>query len=64
MGKSSEGPTLNLGHKVVMEIMKDLFWLGRHVYCDNFFTSIHLAADLLEHGTNLVGTTQPDRRLS
>ena len=24
-GKSSEGPTLNLGHKVIMEICKDLF---------------------------------------
>ena len=27
-----------------------------------FFTSVRLAADLLEHGTNLVGTTRPDRR--
>ena len=31
-----------------------------YVYCDNYFISVHLVADLLEHGTTLVGTTQPD----
>ena len=38
---------------------KDILWKGYHVYCDNYFTSVHLASDLLEHG-DLVGTTQPD----
>ena len=60
-GKSGDGPTTNLGHKVVMEICKDILGKGYHVYCDNYFTSIRLAADLLEHGTHLVGTTRPDR---
>ena len=60
-GKSDDGPATNLGHKVVMEVCKDILGKGYHVYCDNYFTSIHLAADLLEHGTNLVGTTRPDR---
>ena len=44
-----------------MEVCKDILGKGYHVYCDNFFTSVHLAADLLEHGTNLVGTTRPNR---
>ena len=34
--------------KIVMKMVKRL-------------TSVHLAADLLEHRTTLVGTTQPDK---
>ena len=60
-GKSGDGPTTDLGYKVVMELCKDILGKGYHVYCDNYFTSVHLAADLLEHGTNLVGTTRPDK---
>ena len=60
-GKSDDGPTSNLGYKVGMEVCKDILGKGYHVYCDNFFTSVHLAADLPEHGTNLVGTTRPNR---
>ena len=44
-----------------MEVCKDILGKGYHVYYDNYFTSVHLAGDLLEHGTNLVGTTRPDR---
>ena len=46
---------------MVMEVCKDLLGKGYHVYCDNYFTSVHLATDLLEHGTTLVGNTQPDK---
>ena len=60
-GKSGEGPTTDLGYKVVMEVCKHFLGKGYRVYCDNYFTSVHLAADLLEHGTTLVGTTQPDK---
>ena len=56
-GKSDDGPTTNLGHKVVMTVCRDIFNKGYQLYCDNFFTSVHLAADLLEHGTTIVGTT-------
>ena len=62
MGKPDDGPTKNLGYKVVMEVCRDILGKGYHVYCDNYFTSVHLAADLLEHGTNLIGTTRPSRR--
>ena len=34
---------------------------GYRVYCDKYFTGVHLAADLLEHGTTLVGTTRPNK---
>ena len=60
-GKSNNSPTSNLGYKVVMEVCKDIWGKGFHVYSDNFFTNVHLAADLLEHGTNLVGTTRANR---
>ena len=57
MGKSGDGPKTDLGYKVVMELCKDILGRGYHVYCGNYFTSIHLAADLLEYGTTLVETT-------
>ena len=60
-GKSDEGRTTSLGYKVVMEVCRDLMGKGYHVYCDNYFTSVRLAGDLLEQGTTLVGTTQPNR---
>ena len=34
-GKSGDGPTVNLGHKVVMEVCKDILGKGYHVFCDN-----------------------------
>ena len=60
-GKSDEGRTTSLGYKVIMEVCRDLLGKGYHVYCDNYFTSVRLAGDLLEQGTTLVGTTRPDR---
>ena len=59
--KSDDGPTTNLGYKVVMQVCKDILGKGYRVYCDNFFTSINLAVGLLEYGTNLIGTTRPNR---
>ena len=60
-GKSGDSPTTDLGYKVVMEVCKHFLGKGYCVYCDNYFTSVHLAADLLEHVTTLVGTTRPDK---
>jgi len=60
MGKV-DGPTRNLGHKVVMEVCKDILGKGYEVYFDNFFSSVQLAVDILKHGTTSVVTTQPDR---
>ena len=44
-----------------MEVCKDILGKGHQVYFDNFFSSVHLAADLLAHGTTSVATTRPDR---
>ena len=60
-GKSGDSPTTNLGYKMLMEVCKDFLGEGYCVYCDNYFTSVHLATDLLKHGTTLVGTTRPDK---
>ena len=60
-GKSDDGPTTNLGHKVVMAVCEDILEKGYHIYCNNFFTSVQLAADLLEHGTHIIGTSCHNR---
>jgi len=57
----SDGPTINIGHKVVMEVCKDILGKGHQVFFDNYFSSVHLAVDLLKHGTTSVATTRPDR---
>jgi len=36
MGKS-DGPTTNLGYKVVMELCKDILFFGHQVFFDNYF---------------------------
>jgi len=35
-----------------------MFW---EIYFDNFFSSVHLAVDLLKHATPKVATIQPNR---
>ena len=56
-----DGSTKDLGYKVVMTLCKDIFDKGYEVYFDNYFSSVHLAVDLLKHGTSSVATTQPNR---
>ncbi|XP_050301083.1 piggyBac transposable element-derived protein 4-like [Anthonomus grandis grandis] len=49
---------------VVMELMANLLDSGRILYTDNFYTSVHLAHQLLEHSTHLVGTLRSNRKLN
>ena len=42
--------------------MKKYLLSDRHVYADNYFTSVHLASDLLQADTYLCGTTRASRR--
>ena len=56
-----DGPVRDLGHKVVMGICEDILGKGYKVYYDNFFSSVSLAADLLQNGTTSVATTRYDR---
>ena len=47
---------------VVMKLMKPLFKHGYNVTCDNFFTSLDVAARLAKEKCSLVGTIRHNRR--
>ncbi len=49
--------------KIVLLLTKPLFHLGHHVVTDNFFTSEHLASNLLRNGTYFTGTWRENRRV-
>ena len=44
-----------------MALCKGIFNKSYEVYFDNYFSSVHLAVDVLECGTTTVATTQPNR---
>ena len=54
----------NASANVVMNLMKDLLDAGRTLYTDNYYTSVSLAAQLLERKTHLVGTIRTNRKLN
>ena len=49
--------TDDLGYRVVMKLMENYLHQNRHVYADNYFTSVSLAKDLLAEDTYLCGTS-------
>lgn len=63
LGKNEERPlNQRLSEYVVMRLMKPFLSKGLNVTVDNFFTSIHLAKELQQKGTSLVGTVSKARR--
>ena len=54
--------THDLGYRVVMKLKENYLHQNRHVYADNYFTSVSLAKDLLAEDTYLCGTTRAHRR--
>ena len=52
----------NLGVRVTMDMARDIFGKGYHVYCDNFFTCPQLAIQLLKEKTYCIGTVKKNRR--
>ena len=57
-GKKSGGqPKHGLGHRDVSDLVSDLMGKNYHIFCDNFFTSVRLAEDLLSDKLYLCGTT-------
>ena len=50
------GRKVNQGARVVKDLVKEIEHSGRNITCDNFFTSIPLARDLLKKKLTLVGT--------
>ncbi|XP_069131650.1 piggyBac transposable element-derived protein 4-like [Argopecten irradians] len=51
------------GTNVVVQLLQEASLLGRgyHIFCDSFFTSIHLGHVLLQHNTYLTGTLRKTR---
>ena len=61
-GKQDGGVTEHgLGYRVVRELTEPFLHKYHHVFCDNFFTSIPLACDLLREQTYLCGTIRSNR---
>ena len=63
-GTEVDAPHCNLvlGYRVTMELMDSHLQRHHHVFADNFFTSVHLAKDLLQAGTYLCGTMRATSR--
>ena len=59
-GKKCEG---GLGSSVVRKLADPLVGDGYFIFCDNFFTSVALAKDLLATNTYLCGTTRSNRKM-
>ena len=53
---------MDLGYRVIMRLMRGYLSANRCVFADNYFTSVHLAKDLLDADTYLCGTTRASRR--
>lgn len=61
-GKQGNEVHRNLGHDIVMELLRPYFGSGREVVTDNYFTSHGLAVSLLEQNLSLLGTMRSHRR--
>lgn len=53
---------ISVPQKVVMELINPLLDAGRTLYCDNWYTSVSLANQLLRRNTHLVGTLRSNRK--
>ena len=62
-GKRQDGVAeKNLGYRVVHDLTRNFTGKNHHVFCDNFFTSVSLAEDLLNDNIYLCGTTRANRK--
>ena len=52
--KPNAGREVNLGEKVVLDLLEGIDAAGRNVTCDNFFTSLSFARKLLGKKTLLL----------
>ena len=64
VGRPSDGvrSEQGLGARVVLQLTEPYRHKNYHVFCDNFFTSPTLFAELLQHGLYACGTVRIDRR--
>ena len=61
-GKNELASDNGQGYDVVMEMGQHLLDKFHHFYCDNFFTSVKLAQDLLYRQTYFCGTIRTNRK--
>ena len=59
---ATESAEKNLGVRVTMDMARDIFGKGYHLYCDNFFTCPQLAIQLLKEKVYCIGTVKKNRR--
>ncbi|XP_047103495.1 uncharacterized protein LOC124722366 [Schistocerca piceifrons] len=57
-------PGVPLATSAVMSLMSGLLNEGRILYTDNFYTSVHLAHQILEQSTHIVGILRSNRKLN
>nr|XP_020139149.1 piggyBac transposable element-derived protein 4-like isoform X1 [Microcebus murinus]XP_020139150.1 piggyBac transposable element-derived protein 4-like isoform X1 [Microcebus murinus]XP_020139151.1 piggyBac transposable element-derived protein 4-like isoform X1 [Microcebus murinus]XP_020139152.1 piggyBac transposable element-derived protein 4-like isoform X1 [Microcebus murinus] len=62
-GKEAKS-SIAVSSSVVMKLLEGLLDSGRVLYTDSEYTSVHLAHQLLEHSTYLVGTLRSGRKLT
>lgn len=55
-GKSADKSDSGLSHDVVMRLVKPLVFQGYKLYVDNFYSSLNLFVNLLDHGITATGT--------
>lgn len=53
-GKEGHQSEHGLGHRVVSDLLRDLHGKNYHIFCDNFFTSVKVAEDLLRNNLYLL----------
>lgn len=61
-GSTDNTPEINLGGRVVLDLMQPLLDLGYHVYTDSFFTSPDLFLQLRKRSTLGCGTVRSNRK--
>ena len=61
-GKKGSSSEKGLGSRVVKELCEDIYHTYRHIYYDNYFSSVNLALDLFRAGLYSCGTLQSNRK--
>ena len=62
LGKNTTNDGYGLGYNVVSNLIDHLYHSNRHIFFDNFFTSIPLMEKLLENGLYSCGTVRCNRQ--
>jgi len=61
LGKQGDTTKKGHGRKVVLNMIKDIYNKGFHVYFDNFFSSLDLASQLIDKKTYCGATVRAGR---